>query len=88
MTDRNYEGANMSLRLRDETRAAIRAFKQGEVPARPAAPTAPVAVAPAPAPRRRNRLPGAWINWHVNRGRMSPVRSDGDIRRVSWRRAL
>jgi hypothetical protein len=80
MTDRSYEGANMSLRLRDQTWVAIRAFKQGDVAARVAAPVAPAS--------RRLRTPGGWVNWHVNRGRMSPVRSDRDMRRVSWRRAL
>lgn len=92
----DYDGANMSLRMRDQLDEDIRRFKQGEVPPRAAAPAArtaapaaaPVAAPAAAAPRRRLRSAAGWFNWHVNRGRMTPECSDRDMRRVSWRRAL
>lgn len=92
----DYDGANMSLRMRDQLDEDVRRFKQGEVPPRPVAPAARPAVPAAPqvaasvaaAPRRPLRSAAGWFNWHVNRGRMSPECSDRDMRRVSWRRAL
>lgn len=85
----DYDGANMSLRMRDQLDEDIRRFKQGEVPPRPAAPAAPPVAAPAAAaPRRRIRSAAGWFNWHLNRGRMTPECSRSDMRRVSWRRAL
>jgi hypothetical protein len=31
---------------------------------------------------------GPWVNWYVNRKRMRMGPSDGELRAVSWRRAL